>query len=183
LVILNILSPYLPLLSLTEIMLVLGIDPGCGSTGYALVEKVRGRYVLRGAGAIQSKASLAMEQRLAQIHEGLVAQIQVYQPDVVAIEAIFRHKSSESALKLGQARGVALLAAAQAKVPLFEYNAMTVKKSVTGSGRADKNQIERVVTMLLGHKVDGPHDAVDAVAIAITHHAHSHHHAAVGALR
>jgi crossover junction endodeoxyribonuclease RuvC len=75
------------------------------------------------------------------------------------------------------------LAAAQANVPLFEYNAMTIKKSVTGSGRADKNQIARVVTLLLGKPVEGPHDAVDAVAIAITHHAHSHHHAAIGALR
>lgn len=164
-------------------MLVLGIDPGCGSTGYGLVDKIRGRYVLVSAGAIQSKASQPMEERLTAIYEGLVAQIQVYKPEVVAIEAIFRHKSSESALKLGQARGVALLAAAQAKVPLFEYNAMTVKKSVTGSGRADKNQIARVVTMLLGKPVEGPHDAVDAVAIAITHHAHAHHHAAIGALQ
>jgi len=164
-------------------MLVLGIDPGCGATGYGLVDKVRGRYVLVASGAIQSSASMPMEKRLAAIHEGLVAQIQVYKPDVVAIEAIFRHKSSESALKLGQARGVALLAAAQANVPLFEYNAMTVKKSVTGSGRADKNQVSRVVTMLLGHEVEGPHDAVDAVAIAMTHHAHAHHHAAVGALQ
>ena len=164
-------------------MLVLGIDPGCGSTGYALLDKIRGRYVLKSSGAIQSKASQPMEQRLRAIHEGLLAQIEVYKPDVVAIEAIFRHKSSESALKLGQARGVALLAASQADVPLFEYNAMTVKKSVTGSGRADKNQVSRVVQMLLGHAVEGPHDALDAVAIAITHHAHSHHHAAVGALQ
>ena len=150
-------------------MLVLGIDPGCGSTGYALVDKIRGRYVLKASGAIQSKASEPMEKRLSSIYEGLVAQIQVYRPDVVAIEAIFRHKSSESALKLGQARGVALLAAAQAEVPLFEYNAMTVKKSVTGSGRADKNQVSRVVTMLLGHQVEGPHDAVDAVARSSIH--------------
>jgi crossover junction endodeoxyribonuclease RuvC len=164
-------------------MLVLGIDPGCGATGYGLVDKVRGRFVLIAAGAIQSTASQPMEQRLAAIYEGLLAQIQVYKPEVVAIEAIFRHKSSASALKLGQARGVALLAAAQANVPLFEYNAMTIKKSVTGSGRADKNQIARVVTLLLGKPVEGPHDAVDAVAIAITHHAHSHHHAAIGALR
>jgi crossover junction endodeoxyribonuclease RuvC len=164
-------------------MLVLGIDPGCGATGFGLVDKVRGRFVLVGAGAIQSKASQPMEQRLAAIYEGLVAQIQVYKPEVVAIESIFRHKSSESALKLGQARGVALLAAAQANVPIFEYNAMTIKKSVTGSGRADKKQMARVVAMLLGKPVEGPHDAVDAVAIAMTHHAHSHHHAAVGALR
>ena len=163
-------------------MLVLGIDPGCGSTGYGLVDKIRGRYVLVAAGAIRTKSSEPMEQRLAAIYDGLVAQIQVHQPASVAIEAIFRHKSSESALKLGQARGVALLAASQANVPLFEYNAMTVKKSVTGSGRADKNQVSRVVKMLLGQEVPGPHDAVDAVAIAMTHHAHAHHHAAIGAL-
>ena len=158
-------------------MLVLGIDPGCGTTGFGFVEKVRGKYKLVAGGAVSTKPSTPMEQRLREIYETLVAQITIHKPDVIAIEAIFKHKSSESALKLGQARGVALLAASQADVEVYEYNAMTVKKSVTGSGRADKGQIGRVVEMLLGNKVAGPHDTVDAIAIAITHHAHSGHHA------
>ena len=102
----------------------------------------------------------------------------IHRPAVVAIEAIFHHKSSESALRLGQARGVALLAAAQANLPVFEYNAMTVKKSVTGNGRADKQQIKRAVSMLTGESPELPLDAYDAMAIAITHLAHAPHAAA-----
>ena len=158
-------------------MLVLGIDPGCGTTGFGFVDKVRGKYQLVAGGAVSTKSSAPMEQRLRDIYDVLVEQIKIHKPDVIAIEAIFRHKSSESALKLGQARGVALLAASLANVDVYEYNAMTVKKSVTGSGRADKGQIGRVVEMLLGGKVDGPHDTLDAIAIAITHHAHAGHHA------
>ena len=154
-------------------MRVLGIDPGSVTTGYAFVEKERGRFRLIAGGAIKTAKGAPMEVRLREIYDGLVAQIEVYRPEVVAIEEIFRHKSSVSALKLGQARGVALLAASMAQVPLFEYNAMTIKKCVTGSGRADKGQIGRVVEMLLGHSVEGPADTLDAVAIAMTHHAHA----------
>jgi len=164
-------------------MRVFGIDPGSTATGYAVVERSGGRFRLLVAGVIRTQTKDPVSERLKTIYEGLQAQLMVANADCVAIESIFRHKSSASALKLGQARGVALLAAAQANVPLFEYNAMTIKKSVTGSGRADKKQLARVVTMLLGKPVEGPHDAVDAVAIAMTHHAHSHHHAAVQALR
>ena len=152
-----------------------------GSTGYALVEKARGRYVLRGAGAIQSKVSLAMEQRLARIHEGAGCSDSGVPTGCCAYRGDFSPQIQRICAQAGAGEGCCSLAAAQAKVPLFEHNAMTVKISGQGRGRADKNQIERVVTMLLGHKVDGPHDAVDAVAIATTHHAHSHHHAAVGA--
>lgn len=164
-------------------MLVLGIDPGSRVTGYGLVHRQRGRYRLTTAGVVRTKTSEEVPQRLASIYAGLQEVILVHKPQVMAIEAIFRHKSSESALKLGQARGVALLAAAQADLPVYEYNPMTVKKSVAGSGRADKNQLARVVEMLLGQTIDLPHDATDAIAIAITHLAHAPRHAAVQALR
>lgn len=160
-------------------MLVLGIDPGCTSTGFGLVRRSRGRYILVDSGAIRTRASETMESRLAIIFDGLEAAILRNQPDVVAIEAIFKHKSSASALKLGQARGVALLAAAQAQLQVYDYNAMTVKKTVSGSGRADKTQMSRVVQMLVGQEVDAPHDATDAIAIAITHLSHAAHHAAL----
>lgn len=113
-----------------------------------------------------------MEERLLLIYEGIVAAIERNQPEEIAIEAIFRHKSSESALRLGQARGVALLAAAKSGFKAAEYNPMTVKKSVGAHGRADKRGIAKMVSMLLNIEVPGPGlplDVSDALAIAITH--------------
>ena len=160
-------------------MLVLGIDPGCTSTGYGLVQRHKGRYQLVDAGSFRTRASEPMPERLFTIHAGLERVLTEHKPSVVAIEAIFRHKSSESALKLGQARGVALLVAAQAGLEVFEYNAMTVKKSVGGSGRADKKGLARMVEMLVGQPIQASHDATDAIAIAITHFAHAPRHAAL----
>jgi crossover junction endodeoxyribonuclease RuvC len=159
-------------------MKVLGIDPGSRSTGWGVVTREQGRYRLLAAGAIHTKSDTPMPQRLLAIHQGLAAVILLHAPDVIAIEAIFAHKSATSALVLGQARGVALVAAAASGRPVFEYNAMTIKSSVAGSGRADKEAVGRMVGVLLGGPVEGPHDAVDAVAIAMTHHAHAHRHAA-----
>jgi crossover junction endodeoxyribonuclease RuvC len=163
-------------------MLVLGIDPGSVHTGYALVDRDRGRYLLRSAGAIHTNTKADIPSRLLTIFQGLQSLLTLHQPQVVSIEAIFRHKSSESALRLGQARGVALLAAAQAGVPVFEYNNMTVKKSVTGSGSADKVQLARMVRLLVGADESLTADATDAIGIAITHLAHAKHHAIVRSL-
>ncbi len=113
-----------------------------------------------------------MGSRLARIHRFLVDALAEHKPEGVAIEAIFRHKSSESALKLGQARGVALLAAAQAGHEAVPYNPMTVKRTTGATGKADKEGIARVVGMLLGVRPEGPHDVTDALAIAITHLSH-----------
>jgi crossover junction endodeoxyribonuclease RuvC len=158
-------------------MRVFGIDPGSTVTGYGVVEHHRGRFRLLGAGCVRTRPSTPMAQRLSAIHECLATALAEHTPDEVAIEAIFRHKSSESALRLGQARGVALLAAAHAGFEPFEYNPSTIKRSVGASGRADKHQIAKVVTMLLGHEVDGPADITDAIAIAITHCQHARHSA------
>lgn len=160
-------------------MLVLGIDPGSRVTGYGVVTQHRGRYRFIDAGVVKTRPKNPVPTRLATIHAGLREVLERHKPDEVSIESIFRHKSSESALRLGQARGVALLAAAQLDIPIYEYNAMTIKKSVTGTGRADKAQIARVVSMLLGKQLDLPSDATDALAIAITHLAHGRHHVAV----
>lgn len=153
-------------------MRVLGVDPGSRSTGWGLVEREAGRYRLVAGGAIRTDSDALTGDRLREIYEGLLEVIDRYKPECAAIEAIFSHKSSTSALKLGQARGVALLALAQRGLAVQEYNAMTVKSSVAGSGRADKEQMQRMVGLLLGAPVPGPHDVSDAVAIAITHHAH-----------
>ena len=157
-------------------MRVFGIDPGCTVTGFAVITSSRGRLRLVDSGCFRTKATDPMPERLARIYDGLFEALERTAPDVVAIEAIFRHKSSESALRLGQARGVALLAAAKQGLDLFEYNAMTVKKTVGAHGRADKKAVARVVSMLLGEELPGPGrplDVADAAAIAITHCSHS----------
>jgi crossover junction endodeoxyribonuclease RuvC len=156
---------------MAALLKVLGVDPGSRSTGWGIVIRDAGRYRLVAAGSIRNGSETEAPERLVAIYEGLKDVIQQYHPDCAAIESIFSHKSSQSALKLGQARGVALLAFAQAKLPIHEYNAMIIKSSVAGSGRAEKEQVQRMVKMLIGTEVEGPHDTADAIAIAITHHA------------
>ena len=160
-------------------MRVLGIDPGSTVTGYGVVDKRRGRLFLVDAGFVRTHAKTPMAERLAAIHQRLVTAIQAAQPDVVSIESVFKHKSSESALRLGHARGVALLAAIQCGFVPFEYNPMTIKRTVGAHGRADKAAVARMVRMLLGELPDGPADVADALAVAICHH---HHAGSVAAL-
>lgn len=157
--------------------MVLGIDPGSVVTAWGVVERRRGRLVHHASGCIRTRSSDPIESRLLTIHAGLSEVLAQHEVNEVAIEAIFRHKSSESALRLGQARGVALLAAAQHGFTAHSYNPMTVKKSVGAHGRADKQGLARIVTMLLGQAFEGPADITDALAIAITHL--NHHRVAV----
>jgi crossover junction endodeoxyribonuclease RuvC len=154
-------------------MRVLGIDPGSRRTGWGVVERDRGRYTLVAAGAVVTDPGASMPERLLHIHRSLAGILSLHAPDAIAVEQIFAHKSAASALVLGQARGVALVAAAASGSPVFEYNASTVKRSVGGAGSADKKAVARMVEMLLGEAVNGPADATDAVALAITHHAHA----------
>jgi crossover junction endodeoxyribonuclease RuvC len=157
-------------------MRVFGIDPGSQVTGFALIYSHRGRFRLEETGCVRMKSSQPIPSRLMAIHAGLVAALERTKPDVVAIEGIFHHKSSESALRLGQARGVALLAAAQAGLDIHSYNPMTVKKAVGAHGRSDKKAVARVVSMLVGREIPGdgePLDVADAAAIAITHCCHA----------
>ncbi len=150
-------------------MVVIGIDPGSRTTGWGIVTRERGRYRHIASGAIRTKRGEALSSRLVKIHAGVAEVLASYPVDEAAIEAIFRHKSSESALRLGHGRGVAMLALAQAELPIHEYGTTHIKKAVTGYGRADKDQLARVVAMLLGQTIDGPADITDALAIAITH--------------
>ncbi|MEN0060988.1 MAG: crossover junction endodeoxyribonuclease RuvC [Myxococcota bacterium] len=155
-------------------MKVFGIDPGSRVTGFGVVERRRGRLCFIDAGCVKTNASQPMEERLLAIYTGLVEALTRHSDvDSVAIEAIFKHKSAESAIRLGQARGVALLAAAQAGFNAVPYNPGTVKRTVGAHGAADKNAVARVVTMLLGELPPGPHDVADALAIAITHLSHA----------
>jgi crossover junction endodeoxyribonuclease RuvC len=150
-------------------MAVLGIDPGSRVTGWGIVACERGRYRHLASGAIAGPRDASFQERLLFIHRGLRQVIETWKPDEAAVEAIFRHRSSESALKLGHARGVVLLGLAEAGIPTFEYSTTHIKKSVTGYGGADKAQIGQVVALLLGGPVAGPADVADALAVAITH--------------
>lgn len=152
-------------------MRVFGIDCGTEYTGYGIVETT-GRAQLRylHCGAIKVIKRYGAADRLKQVHEELSAQIAVHLPEVVAIEEVFYSVNPKSALKLGQVRGVAMLAAAQAGVPLAEYSPLSIKSAVVGYGKADKEQVQFMVTKLLNlDQAPEPFDASDALAIAICH--------------
>ena len=150
-------------------MIVLGIDPGSQATGFSVLHQERGRFKLIEAGIIRTNSKKPIPERLLKIHDELQAIIEKHNPSTGAIEAIFSGKSPESALRLGQARGVALMVMAKHNIDVSPYNPMTVKKSIGGHGRAGKQEITRIVTRLLGLEKDLPSDAADASAIAITH--------------
>jgi crossover junction endodeoxyribonuclease RuvC len=149
-------------------MRVLGIDPGTVRTGWGVVERNGSKLVGIEAGVIGAREGEALERRLLAIHEGLTEVIARHHPTAVAVEDIFFAKHANAALKLGHARGVALLAAAKAGLDVHAYPPATVKRALVGRGAADKEQIARLVSTLLGMR-DLPVDASDALAVAITH--------------
>lgn len=155
-------------------MRVLGIDPGTAITGYGLVD-YQDELCLVDCGAITTPAGMALPQRLLAIHSDLSAVIARFQPQAVAVEELFFSKNVRTAMSVGQARGVVLLAAAQAGLPIYHYKPSEVKLAVAGYGGAAKAQMQEMVRLLLGlDEVLTPDDVADAVAIAICH-AHSAH--------
>lgn len=151
-------------------MKIFGIDPGSERTGYGCVETDGRRHRLVLCGALAAPASSSFPERLHVIHAGLAALLAECRPDCVAIENIFHAKNVRSALRLGHARGVALLAASSAGVPIVEYTPAEIKRAVVGFGRAEKQQVGQMVKLLLGlDAAPAPHDASDAVAVAICH--------------
>ncbi len=153
--------------------LILGIDPGSRITGYGLIEATgqTTRYVESGCLRLQTDS---LAERLKQIYVQLTEIIQQYRPEQMAIEQVFMARNPDSALKLGQARGVAIVAAACENIPVSEYSARQVKKAVVGNGSADKLQIQQMIRLVLNipHKLQA--DAADALGIALCH-AHAHH--------
>ena len=154
-------------------MKIFGIDPGSDRTGFGCVEIDGSRHRLVSSGAISTAALDDFSHKLLTIHSRLTTLLQECGPDCVAIESLFYSNNVRSALKLGHARGVAMLAAAEARVPIVEYTPTEVKRAVVGYGRAEKQQVQQMVKLILGLlEVPTPHDAADALAVAICH-AHS----------
>jgi crossover junction endodeoxyribonuclease RuvC len=151
-------------------MRVLGIDPGSNATGYGLVEEHAGGLRAVAYGAIVPPAGAPFPSRLLHIHRELQALLTRLQPDCAAVEAVFFARNVQSALRLGQARGVALLALAEVAVAIHEYSALEVKQAVTSYGHAQKPQVQQMVRLLLGlSDIPEPADAADALAVAICH--------------
>lgn len=150
-------------------MFVLGIDPGLSTTGYGVVEGHHPPQAVR-AGVIKTDPELDTPARLAELHLGLTQVIEDTKPDVVAVETVFTNRNLQTAMAVGRASGVAILAAAQAGVPVFEYVPTAVKSAVTGDGSANKGQVQTMVARLLGlADAPKPADAADALAIALCH--------------
>lgn len=153
-------------------MIVLGIDPGSQKTGWGVVEVVRRDLVALGWGVVRMPSSQPFYERLLKIHDELSKVIDLYHPDEAAAEGIFQSgtvQNYQSALKLGQARGAALLAMARAKIPLAEYPPAEVKKSLVGHGRAEKCQMQGMIRSVLKLDETPAEDAADALAVAVCH--------------
>ena len=155
-------------------MRILGIDPGSKATGYGFIEQQGNRLIHLDNGAIFTRSQDGLPLRLQIIYRELSRLIALYRPEAVAVEQVFMAKNPASALKLGHARGVALLAGINAELPVAEYTALQVKSAVVGYGRAGKNQVQQMTRTLLKLPEIAQEDAADALAVAICH-AHSHH--------
>ncbi len=149
-------------------MVILGVDPGSRVTGYGIIRQTGRQLTYLGSGCIRTRVD-DLATRLKLIHAGVSEIINQFSPEYLAIEQVFMAKNADSALKLGQARGAAIVAAANRGLPLFEYAARQIKQSVAGSGSAQKRQVQHMVCTLLGLSAIPQTDAADALAIAITH--------------
>ena len=151
-------------------MRILGIDPGIAIVGYGIVDKEGNRYKTIGYDAITTRAHTPLEERLEKVYDGVNEIIKTYNPDVMSIEELFFNNNAKTALTVGQARGVIILAAVKNKVPVYEYTPLQVKQALTGYGRASKQQIQQMMKTMLGlNEIPKPDDVADALAIAVCH--------------
>jgi crossover junction endodeoxyribonuclease RuvC len=161
-------------------LILIGLDPGLGCTGWGVIAAEGNRLSHIANGQIRTDAKEALPQRLVRLHDSLCEVLAIHRPGSAAVEEVFVNENPQSTLKLGQARGVVLLAAASRGIAVDEYAARLVKKAVVGTGGADKIQVHAMVGRLLpGVKLAGA-DSADALAVAITH---AHHLASARALR
>jgi crossover junction endodeoxyribonuclease RuvC len=151
---------------------IVGIDPGLRHTGWGVIEAEGSRLVYVASGAVHTKTGENFAERLRALHEGLAAVIEAHRPDEAAVEETFVNRDPQSALKLGHARGIALVLPALAGIEVNEYAANLVKKTVVGAGHAEKAQIAMMVKVLLPRSDALTTDAADALAVAICHAQH-----------
>lgn len=156
-------------------MIILGIDPGTAITGYGVIRVENNKHTVLGYGAIRTSPQQDTAVRLGEIYAGMRQLIAEFKPDCVAIEDLFFNRNVASAFAVGQARGVAMLAAAHSGLAITEYTPLQVKMAVTGYGRASKEQVAYMVRVLLGMpEVPKPNDITDALAISLCHSYNSH---------
>jgi crossover junction endodeoxyribonuclease RuvC len=161
---------------MTRPIRILGIDPGLRRTGWGVVEIAGNRLTFVGCGSVTTNDREALAVRLLAIHDGLGRILEQFRPDEAAVEATFVNKDAQATLKLGQARGIAMVVPARAGVPVTEYAPNLVKKSIVGAGHGDKTQVRMMVGVLLPKADPSSDDAADALAIAVTH---AHHRQSV----
>jgi crossover junction endodeoxyribonuclease RuvC len=151
-------------------VIILGIDPGTAITGYGIVVYEGNHYHVVSYGVLNSSKTEAPASRLNKIYEGINSLIDTHRPDAMAIEELFFNKNAKTVIQVGQARGVALLAAQRRHLSIFEYTPLQVKQAVVGYGRAEKQQVQFMVKAILNlQEIPRPDDAADALAIAICH--------------
>jgi crossover junction endodeoxyribonuclease RuvC len=155
---------------------ILGIDPGLRRTGWGVVDVEGNRLMYVACGSVETNAKAALAERLVAIHDGLTRIVSDFTPDEAAVENTFVNKGASSTLKLGQARGIALLIPARAGIPVAEYAPNLVKKTIVGAGHGEKAQIRMMIGVLLPKADPSSDDAADALAIAVTH---AHHRQSV----
>lgn len=154
-------------------MIILGVDPGLATVGWGVIETDSHRHRLLQYGTLNTGAKETLPIRLRSIYEGFMELIEIFHPDHIAVEELFFARNVTTALSVGSARGVILVAAVRHTENLFEYTPMQIKQAVVGYGKADKQQVQSMVKLLLSmEKIPSPDDAADALAVAITH-AHS----------
>ncbi|MFQ5400061.1 MAG: crossover junction endodeoxyribonuclease RuvC [Anaerolineae bacterium] len=155
-------------------MRILGLDPGTATTGYGVIEVEDGRLSAVAFGVIRTSPQDSVGQRLQHIYQGVNQLITEFQPDLAAVEELFFGRNVTTAISVGQARGVLMLALVNAGIPIGEYSPPVIKGAVTGYGKADKAQVQLMVRTLLDlEETPRPDDAADGLAVAITHY---HHH-------
>src|SRR5579863_6111 len=168
--------PCYELSSMTRPIRILGIDPGLRRTGWGMVEIAGNALSFLGCGSVTTDNRDALATRLLAIHDGLIRILDEFRPDEAAVEATFVSKDARATLKLGQARGIAMVVPARAGVPVAEYAPNLIKKSIVGAGHGDKAQVRMMIGVLLPKADPGSDDAADALAIAVTH---AHHRQSV----
>ncbi len=155
------------------LMVIMGIDPGFAITGYGIVKYDRNEFQVIDYGAITTKASISLPERLLQLNDALEELIRRYKPASISVEELFFNKNIKTAIAAAHGRGIALLAASKSGAEVFEYTPLQVKQAVTGYGRADKTQVQQMVKLILDLvEIPKPDDVADALGVAICH-AHS----------